>query len=472
MNLKRKLSFLTAAAMAISALPAVSAGAATESLANRESVYSLSEDTAAKWEYDSNASFTVDGMSATNTGSNNRPVWYYFSDTNYADERYLEIEFTLSMTSAENDSTFSIVGAESGSTTDDNPHAVIRLLHDKSEKSLVLVDAKTNTYKLTTSDSDTVSAKIHAVMDFNLKTYDITAYSTTDGSELCSYTDMMFYDESMTTITGVYSRLAHSNGSVTLSDLTIYKKGAAQLSKSLYDLTTDVKDTEAANATSWGGNTTMVSTSNDDGTINNMVFTGSTSGARSSSISFTASSKDYVNANFNMAMTFDSNGLTRKVNDEYVYEDYEHYFAIKASNNSASPVFELRVHSDNTNGYTITVNGNDITENIKAAVTDSSGVGTTETLSVWAGMNFATHEVTVYIGQFGTETAYINNVTYAMLDTEATSVSYAECYIGRSEAEKKTTLYTLTITEDGTQEPVIIPTFADTSENPIRIPVG
>lgn len=488
MNIKRTLGSLIAAALAASALPVIPASAATEQLPNRTAAYTLPADAA--WTYGEGQTFEVSNMSATNTGTSNRPVWYYFNTTEpnaYSGERCLEVEFTINMTSVNNDSTFSLVGAATASTTDDNPHAVIRLVCDKSKKSLVLEDAKTNTYTLMTSTDNTVSAKIRAVMDFNLKTYDITAYSTADGSELVSYTDMMFYDESMTTVTGVYSRLASGNANVTLSELTIYKQGAAELTRTLYDLSKDIKDTSSSNVTSWmlsSTNSASLTSYYKDGTtdsVSSLYFLNGTesesksvggSGARTSTLNFTKSSKNVVNAEFTIDMRFDYDGFNA--------DDYTHYFAVKESADSTNSVLELKAYSNSTNQYTITLNDQTIASysgmtsaspNKLESALSNNGYSTdnklrgywTPKLLISAVMNFSTHTADVTIKNAeNTDTTYYTG-TVNMLDNTANSVSYAEMHIDRGTIAMYTTLSSFTVTEDGTQEPVITAGTTDVS---------
>lgn len=370
---KRTRKFISAAAAAaviISALPQYSAFAVTSTetavaqLQNREQVYAIPAD--AQWNtYD--ISMSLSGMSVTNTDSeNNRSVKYDFSDGSvFSGADKLEFEFDLSMTSKENDSTFSIVGQDGGGTSSDNNNAVIRLMLDKSESSLVIENNDKTLYTLAVSESDdyTVSAKLHAVIDFKSKTYAITSYSS-DGTKLYSYTDVPFYNTSMTAVTGVYARLSKNNGSITLSDLAVYKEGETEPTETsgteaqgniIYDLGSDTGENKGWTASAFGGAAAGgdISYNEETGTLT-LSSTGQ-GGDRAQAVEFAsaAAEDDLLQIDITLTMQADKDGKAGTSAGLYNY--------FELTDSAGTPVLSLRLGNDDAGetGTELYFNGED-----------------------------------------------------------------------------------------------------------------
>lgn len=350
---QRFISFTAAVVMIISALPSYHVFAEIQQsqtpvgeLNNREQVYTLPKDAA--WD-NYGEMVSVNGMSVTNTDNNNRSVKYDFwgnVSNPCTGENKLEIEFTLSMTSVENDSTFSIVGADDGSSSSDNEKAVIRLVHDKSGKNLIIGEDENKI--LASSEDNTVSANLHAVIDFYTKTYDITAYLS-DGTAN-TYTGVPFHDTSMTTLTGVYSRLTKKGGSVTLSDFTIYKEGESG------EPTQEPIETDSPSVTDIPGNTNILydldndtrenkgwTASNSKASYENGALTLSSvsqSGERTQEVSFTqsADADDLLQIDITLTMQADNDGRAGTSVGLY------NYFELTDSNNT--PILSLKLGND------------------------------------------------------------------------------------------------------------------------------
>lgn len=370
---KRTRKFISAAAAAaviISALPQYSAFAVTSTetavaqLQNREQVYAIPAD--AQWNtYD--ISMSLSGMSVTNTDSeNNRSVKYDFSDGSvFSGADKLEFEFDLSMTSKENDSTFSIVGQDGGSKSSDNNNAVIRLMLDKSESSLVIENNDKMLYTLAVSESDdyTVSAKLHAVIDFESQTYAITSYSS-DGTQLNSYTDVPFYDTSMTAVTGVYARLAKNSGSITLSDLAVYKEGEAEPTETsgteaqgntIYDLGSDTRANKGWTASAFGGAVAGGDISYNEETGTLTLSSTNQGGDRAQAVEFAsaAAEDDLLQIDITLTMHADTDG--KAGSSEGLYNYFE------LTDSGGTPVLSLRLGNDGTGetGTELCFNGED-----------------------------------------------------------------------------------------------------------------
>lgn len=370
---KRTRKFISAAAAAaviISALPQYPAFAVTSTetavaqLQNRKQIYTIPEG--AQWDtYD--IKMDLSGMSVTNTDIENRSVKYDFSDGSvFSGADKLEFEFDLSMTSKENDSTFSIVGADGGNTSSDNNNAVIRIMHDKSEKRLVVEESSESnsaTYVLMRSDDYTVSAKLRAVIDFESRTYDITSYSS-DSTQLYSYTDVPFYNTSMTAVTGVYARLSKNNGSITLSDLAVYKEGETEPTETsgteaqgniIYDLGSDTGENKGWTASAFGGAAAGgdISYNEETGTLT-LSSTGQ-GGDRAQAVKFAsaAAEDDLLQIDLTLTMQADKDGKAGTSAGLYNY--------FELTDSAGTPVLSLRLGNDGAGetGTELYFNGED-----------------------------------------------------------------------------------------------------------------
>ncbi len=260
----RFISFTTALTLILAMIPVfnISVSAAVTQLPNRQVVYNISNDQSEDWVPYSGANIThslTNGvLTATNEGDDNRPIWRYFDSNDgnitasLADQTNIEVEFDISMTSYNNDSSFSVMGSEhkgqSHPSDGEKGDAIIMLKHEKSSG---IVKINSNGTPIMKSDNKNVIPKfrVHAVINFINHSYDLTTYTLDENdnpTEYATVTNVKFNSD-ISTVAGFFARISNpkssQTSSITLSNAKIFVQGQSELTNTIYDLSTDIQDT-------------------------------------------------------------------------------------------------------------------------------------------------------------------------------------------------------------------------------------
>lgn len=459
----RLISFATALAIIITIIPAfnIAVNAAVIPLPNRQVVYSIDNDQANDWEAypgsDINHVLTDGVLTATNNGSDNRPIWRYFNDdiaSSLSDQTNIEVEFDIAMTSYKNGNTFSIMGNKYTSSSDvsdtNNGDAIIMLKHDKSNG---IVKINSNGATIMKSDNNNVIPKfrMHAVINFNTHSYNLTTYTLDENNNPTEYTtvEKVNFNSDISTIAGFFSRISNvdsnKKSSIELSNAKIFIQGESELTNTIYDLSTDIQDAEAENASSWYAQYGLQpeTTMND----NNIVALKHTTdkdqhGVRNAWVQF-ESTRDIVDVEFSLNM--------KPTNDSY-----SNYFTLSDSfgDGRSTPVMADSILFIEASTSGVKINGktfNEITANSNGEYI----------FDVSAQLNFTNHtiDITITYGESTDATQTIN-----MCDTNATSVNYALSSMHRGDGVATmphNIITNLVITESGIYDPVISKKYGD-----------
>lgn len=469
----RFISFTTALALILAMIPVfnISVDAAVTPLPNRQVVYNISNDQSEDWVPYSGANIThslTNGvLTATNEGDDNRPIWRYFDNdtaSSLLEQTNIEVEFDIAMTSYKYISTFSIMGNEITDSSDvvdgSDGDAIIQLKHEKSSG---VVKINSNGKTIMNSDNNNIIPKfrVHAVINFINHSYDLTTYTLDENdnpTEYATETNVKFNSD-ISTVTGFFSRISgidnKSNKScITLSNAKIFVQGQSKLTNTIYDLSTDIKNPEESNASSWHAQYGLQPETTMNGDKSNIITLehitdGGQKGQRNAWVQF-ESTRDIVNAEFSLNMK-----PTLKDNTPYA-----NYFTLSDSvgNGNEAPVMNDSILFIEASTSGVKINGeafNEITVNEKGEYV----------FDVEAQLDFTNHTINVTV-KCGS-----NNVikTIAMYDQTATSVNYALSSVHRGDKTPSDPPYNiisnLVITESGIYDPVISKKYGEDTVN-------